>query len=223
MKVLVLGDGLLGNEIVNQTGWDFVSRKKHGFSIKNFDNFITKEYDVVLNCIANTNTYSEDRESHWEVNCVFVDKLIDFCNRENKKLVHISTDYIYTNSVENASEDDVPVHCNNWYGYTKLVSDSIVQIRSNNYLIIRCTHKPKPFPYSDGWIDQVGNFDYVDTISSIIINLIKKDLKGVYNVGTKTKTMYELAKITKDVKGVKSPNKTPKNTSMNLNKLELIK
>jgi hypothetical protein len=51
MKVLVLGDGLLGNEIVNQTGWDFVSRKKHGFSIKNFDNFITKEYDVVLNCI----------------------------------------------------------------------------------------------------------------------------------------------------------------------------
>ena len=27
-KILVLGDGLLGSELVKQTGWDYVSRKK---------------------------------------------------------------------------------------------------------------------------------------------------------------------------------------------------
>jgi hypothetical protein len=27
-KVLVLGDGLLGSEVVKQTGWDYVSRKR---------------------------------------------------------------------------------------------------------------------------------------------------------------------------------------------------
>ena len=27
-KVLVLGDGLLGSELVKQTGWEYVSRKK---------------------------------------------------------------------------------------------------------------------------------------------------------------------------------------------------
>jgi hypothetical protein len=30
MKVLVLGDGLLGNEIIKQTNWDYLSRKKDG-------------------------------------------------------------------------------------------------------------------------------------------------------------------------------------------------
>ena len=33
MKVLVLGDGLLGSEIVRQTNWDCISRKKDGFDI----------------------------------------------------------------------------------------------------------------------------------------------------------------------------------------------
>jgi dTDP-4-dehydrorhamnose reductase len=56
-------------------------------------------------------------------------------------LVHISTDYLYSGSVSNASESDVPVHCNNWYGYTKLLADGLVQLESNNYLICRCTHK----------------------------------------------------------------------------------
>lgn len=28
IKPLVLGDGLLGTELVKQTGWDYISRKK---------------------------------------------------------------------------------------------------------------------------------------------------------------------------------------------------
>jgi hypothetical protein len=135
-----------------------------------------------------------------------------------KKLVHISTDYVYAGSVSNATEEDVPVHCNNWYGYTKLVSDALIQIRSKNYLICRCTHKPNPFPYDSAWVDQVGNFDYVDIISSLIIKGIENDLSGVYNVGTEIKTMYELAKKTKNIKKIFSPIHVPKNTTMNLDK-----
>ena len=33
MKVLVLGDGLLGSEIVKQSGWSYISRKSLGASI----------------------------------------------------------------------------------------------------------------------------------------------------------------------------------------------
>ena len=32
-EVLVLGDGLLGRELVSQTNWDYVSRSKDGFDI----------------------------------------------------------------------------------------------------------------------------------------------------------------------------------------------
>ena len=217
LKVLVLGDGLLGSEIVKQTNWDFVSRK-NGFDINNL-NSIDNSYNVILNCIAHTDTYSKEKEKHWEVNCVFVKNLIEFCNKRNIKLIHISTDYVYTNSIEDASENDVPVHCNNWYGYTKLLGDGLVQLLSDNYLLIRCTHKPTPFPYEKAWINQVGNFDYVDIISNLIIESINKNLNGVYNIGTEKKTIFELAIKTKEVMAIYAPDFVPKNTTMNIDKL----
>lgn len=221
LRVLVLGDGLLGSEIVQQTKWDCLSRKKTSFDINEFESQIEyQNYDVLVNCIANTNTYSDDPKSHWEVNYSFVHRLIKFCNNKNLKLIHISTDYVYTNSVNNASEEDVPVHCQTWYGYTKLLSDGLVQLLSNNYLLIRCTHKPNPFPYDKSWIDQIGNFDYVDAISNLIIKSIKQGLTGLYNLGTDIKTMYELASKTKTTTKVFSPPFVPKNTSMNITKLK---
>lgn len=222
LKVLVLGDGLLGAEVVKQTGWDYVSRKKDGFDIKDVESFhyLFKGYNVILNCIANTDTYSKERDLHWDINYKFVHELILFCNKNDIKLVHISTDYLYSGSVSNASENDVPVHCNNWYGYTKLLADGLVQLESNNYLICRCTHKPTPFPYDAAWIDQVGNFDYIDIISSLMIDMINKDLSGVYNLGTESKSIYQLALKTKsDIKPIFSPDNVPKNTSMNVTKL----
>jgi len=222
LKVLVLGDGLLGSEIVKQTGWEYFSRKKDGFDINNIRELFKLDYEpnVIINCIANTDTYSEDRESHWNTNYVFVNRLIKYCNAFRIKLVHISTDYLYADSVENASENNVPVHCNTWYGYTKLLADGLVQLESNDYLICRCTHKPRPFPYDNAWTNQTGNFDYVDVIADLIIKMVNKDLNGVYNVGTETKTMFELAKETKDVGTAWAPNNVPTNTTMNVDKLK---
>jgi dTDP-4-dehydrorhamnose reductase len=224
-KVLILGDGLLGKELHKQTGWDFISRKTDTLDINNVrafipkNNFQTPIHNIIVNCVANTNTYSTDKDSHWNTNVKFVDDLIDFCNDYNIKLVHISTDYVYAGSVTNASEEDVPVHCNTWYGYTKLVSDALIQLRCKNHLLIRCTHKPYPFPYDGAWIDQIGNFDYVYKIATLIIQSINKNLNGLYNLGTETKTMYELASKTKKVEKTFSPSNVPKNQSMNLNKL----
>ena len=222
LKVLVLGDGLLGSEIVSQTRWECVSRKQGNFDIDNISLWLYKHKpDVIINCIANTDTYSKDRESHWHLNCEFVSNLVNYCNSRNIKLVHISTDYVYAGSVENATEEDVPVHCNNWYGYTKLIGDGLVQLQSNNYLVIRCTHKPTPFPYDEAWINQIGNFDYVTVISNLIVNMVINEQTGVINVGSEVKTMYELAKHTKPLVGKSFvPNHVPHNTSMNITKMK---
>ena len=226
MRRLVLGDGLLGSELVKQTGWDYISRKKDMMDLKDIVYFIRdiEKYDEIINCIAHTDTYDKNRDKHWNVNYKFVTDLVDACI--DKKLIHISTDYIYTNSREEASEEDVPVHCNNWYGYTKLLGDAYVQVKSNKHLVIRCGHKKEPFVYEKAWLNQVGNFDYVSVITKLIIELIDKDCSGIYNVGTETKTMYDLAKRTKsDVKcDVYLHPQIPKNISMNLQKLgETIK
>ena len=219
MKVLVLGDGLLGSEIVKQTNWDYISRKKDGFDIRNRDfNFVG--YDTIVNCIAHTDTYSDNKENNWDINYKGVADLVDYCNIHNIKLVHISTDYVYTNSIANATENDIPIHGNNWYSYTKLLADGYIELKSNNYLICRGTHKPYPFPYKAGFIDQIGNFDYVNVIASIIVDLVKHNEKGIYNVGTELKLMLDLAQRTKkDVELCLKFDKVPGNTTMNLSKL----
>ena len=196
---LVLGDGLLGSELVKQTGWEYVSRKKDGIDFSDIHSYkkYLDGYDEIINCIACTNTYAEHREENWNTNYKGVVDLVDYISSNtSKKLIHISTDYVYTHSKQNASENDVPVHCGNWYGYTKLLGDAYVQLRLRDYLLIRSTHKEEPFPYEKAWINQVGNFDYVSEIATLQIELIKKGVKGVFNIGTDLKTMYELAKKT---------------------------
>ena len=222
--IIVLGYGLLGKEIVRQTNWDYVSRSSNNIDFNKTDWYHYLEtYNIVINCIANTNTYSKDRESHWQTNYVSVMNLVDWCNENDKKIVHISTDYIYSNSISNTSEDDVPVSNKTWYAYTKLLGDAYVQARAKDYLLIRTSFKPSPFPYPEAIITQIGNFDYVNKISELIIKLINKNAVGVFNVGTKRKTIYDLAVQTNaDIRGAfRVLNKEmPRDITMNVSKME---
>jgi|TARA_Y100000034_G_scaffold19410_1_gene21939 dTDP-4-dehydrorhamnose reductase len=222
---LILGDGLLGSELHKQTGWDYVSRKKDGIDFVEIDSYkdYLFEYDEIINCIAHTDTYSDERDEHWDVNYKGVVDLVDWCNMADKKLVQIITDYIYANSEVGVDEDGVPVHCGNWYGYTKLLGDAYVQLKSDNHLLIRSTHKPKPFKYEKAWVNQIGNFDYVTEISKLIVKLVNGNSYGIFNVGTEVKTMYDLAKRTNyDVvpEYKLSDKTTPTNLIMDISKME---
>jgi len=227
IKRLILGDGLLGTELIRQTGWDYISRKKDGIDFSNIDSYKDHlfGYDEIINCIACTNTYDENKEENWNTNYKGVANLVDLCNILGKKIIHISTDYLYTYSKVGATENDVPVHCKNWYGYTKLLADGYVQLKSNNFLLLRNTHKKNPFPHENAWVNQIGNFDYVDIITKYIVKLINKNAVGIYNVGTDVKTIYQLAKKTnKDVKLTYSmiDETAPTNVIMDVSKLEMF-
>lgn len=239
-RIVILGNGLLGTELQRQTNWPILSRQQDGFDITNtssFDMLIdwyedphsgklagTPKYDTVINCIAFTKTYSTDRKRHWDVNYRAVADLVDFCNSWGIKLVHISTTYVYANSVSEATEDDVPVHQATHYAHTKLLADGYVELRSNNYLLIRTTHKPTPFPFKEAWINHVGNFDYVDTIAELIVKVIRAEANGVLNLGTDLKTMYDLAAETvpNAVPTVNTNPLVPTDFSMDLTKMKDI-
>ena len=195
MANLVLGYGKLGKEIVAQTGWDYISRSKDGFDFCDVNSYmdLLDRHNVIINCIAYTNTYSDEKQKHLDVNFKAVCDLADYCNYSGKKLVHISSDYVYSGSVANAKEDDVPVHNRTWYAYSKLLADGYIEVRSNNYLIIRTSFKPNPFPYLAAITTQWGNFDYTDVIASLIVELININATGIINVGTKLKDIYTLA------------------------------
>lgn len=233
MNIVILGNGILAKEIISQTNWPSISRSKDGFELMDKSTYakhlleiyhgviVTRKYDIIINCIANTDTYSDNRSLHWDTNYRGVIWLSDFCEEHGIKLVHISTDYVYTNSVNEASEEDIPIHGNNWYSYTKLLGDSYVQLNPKN-LILRGTHKPYPFPHKEAWVDQIGNFDYINNIANLIVKVIQKNETGVVNIGTEIKSMFTLASKTNHVIPKFTNNNIPKNTSMNINKLQKI-
>lgn len=224
LRAIILGDGLLAKELERQTGWFFVSRRKDKIEFTQEETYFhfLQDYDVIVNCIANTDTYSEDKDSMWNTNYKAVSRLTDYCHNNYKKLVHISTDYVYANSTNTPSETDVPVHAENWYSYTKLIADAYIELKARDYLILRCSHKPTPFPYPKAFANVSGNFDYVDVIASQIIKLVEDDANGIYNIGTPSKTLFMLAQRTKTTtQPDMAPERMPKNLKMNLNKFQL--
>ena len=222
MNILILGDGLLGSELVKQTNWGYISRKKNNIDFTSPGTYthLLKGYKTIINCIACTDTYSIDKTKHWGVNYKAVADLVSFCNLNQIKVIHISTDHIYANSPSNASENTVPQHLGTWYGYTKLLGDAHVQMAAHNYLVIRESHKPYPFPYKEAWDDQLTNGDYVNVIASLIIKLVNNNASGVYNVGTEEKTWYGLTKEEFNTIPSNSHINAPDNVTMDLTKLD---
>ena len=224
MKPIILGDGILGKELHLQTGWDYISRRKDGFDAlnPNFHCLIAQEhgvifypkYDTIINCIANTDSYSEDFQSHLDINYKFVEALVDFCNKWKIKLIHISTEFVYAGN-NNPKETDLPIPDNSWYAKTKLLADHYISLMSNNYLICRELHKANDFSPPQVW-NVITNGDKVKNITPLIIKLINKNAKGIFNVGTSLKSYSDLYP-----KGevINPPPFVPKNTSMDLSKL----
>lgn len=219
---IILGDGLLGSAVIGASGWVFVSRKENGFDINKpnqWKSIIPNGTSAIINLIANTDTYSSDVLSMFNTNYKGVVSLVDYCNERNIKLVHFSTDYVYENSRTNAKETNKakPVTP---YAVSKLLADEYVMKHCNNHLILRGAQKVDPFPYDTAYTNVYGNFDYADTIAEIVIDMIKTDASGLFNIGTPKKSMFDLAKLTKkDVKPGIAPDHFPKDITMNLNKM----
>jgi len=224
MKVLVLGDGLLGSEIVKQTGWDFISRKKDGIDICNLSSYYKYliDYNVIFNATGYTKTYSDEKDIHINTNFKAVIDLVNYCNQTDKKIIQISSDYIYANSKENATENDPPANCANWYAYSKLLGDGYVQTMANKYLLVRTSFRPIPFPYPEISL-QFGNFDYVNIISTFIIELIDKNACGIFNVGKSAPwNNYEMALETRSdikIRKCKAFDSIPDDITMDISKM----
>jgi len=154
--------------------------------------------DVVVNCAAFTDVDAceEEYKRAFKVNALGPRLLARFSNELNFKLVHISTDYIFDGKKkEPYKEDDIPNPVN-LYGRSKLEGEKGVQ-NSKNYLIIRTAWlfgKGKDNFVSfifeklrtSGEIrvikGQTGSPTYADDLANAIIELIRKDVKGIINV-----------------------------------------
>ena len=91
---------------------------------------------------------------------------------------------------------------------------------SNDYLIVRGSHRISPFPYDKAWSNQIGNFDSVDVLVLQWIKLIESGETGVWNIGTQDKSVYDLAILSNDrTEPAMAPPHFPLNTTMDLSKI----
>lgn len=152
------------------------------------------------------------------VNIIGTSNISKYCIEKNKRLVYISTDYIYSGKKGMYKEDD-EILPYNVYAWTKLGGESSVKL-VENHLIIRTSFGDSKFPYKSAFTNLITSKDYVDVISPMILKSAKSNLKGVLNIGTESKSIYEYA-IKRNIVG---PNtlSSPKNFSLNTDRYERI-
>ena len=152
---------------------------------------------VIINCSALTDVdYCESNR----VDAFKVNSLIPFnIAHANKKLkinpivVQISTDQLYKSAKFTDFGDEEPI---NIYSESKLLGDFLIQeiynsciVRTNflfkeqiNWLREKCTSDKEFFLFEDVFCNPIE----ITNAANIIFEIIKKKLKGVYNLGSST-------------------------------------
>jgi len=157
MRILVTGkNGQLGQSInklinidskakynPNSNEFVFVSREDLDLSNKNsIDNYFNNngKFDIIINCAAYTavDKAEEEQELANQVNHLAVEQLARIANKQQAKLIHISTDYVFDGESDKPYIETDKTNPINVYGKTKLAGELALQVvMPTNALIIR--------------------------------------------------------------------------------------
>ena len=112
---------------------------------------------------------------------------------KNIKLIHISTDGVYP-SISGNYKETSRLKPYNYYGLTKLKAEKIVKTMKN-YLIIRTRFFNKnKIQFKNAAVDSFSSSIEVTKLVNIIKILLKKNIKGILNVGGERISDYLLYK-----------------------------
>jgi|AP95_1055475.scaffolds.fasta_scaffold07207_2 dTDP-4-dehydrorhamnose reductase len=231
MKLFVLGgSGFIGNELVQKASFSnevLATYNSHNLIKQNFlpirfsfpgdfeilkKIIITKQPDVIVNFIVNTNLdYCENNKKNaYELNVLFIEKICKLCNEINSKFIHISSDYVFDGKNGNYNENDQtnPV---NYYGYTKQLSEEITLKYSKNVVIRTSSvydlklktnflkfvfeklNKNEPvFAFNDVFTTPI----LVDELIESILRVVTSEKSGIFHIsGDECVSRFEFAKI----------------------------
>ena len=147
MKVAIFGaKGRLGQVLINcitERGYEVFAYSRENFNVDEFlkkDQRIKAHLDVVINTIAITDVdrCEENPAFAQKINAQFPREIARYCDLKNIKLIHISTDYVFSGKNSgHYSEYSVPEPiCA--YGESKLQGEiGVLSIENNRNLVIR--------------------------------------------------------------------------------------
>lgn len=196
MKIAVTGEkGILCNEL-KRLRTDFVFLPKSNFDIRDrsiIEKLSQIDPDAIIHSAAVTDSKAVIRDplNAIRTNIVGTSNICEFCIENKKRLVYISTDYVYPGDSGNYSELD-PVYPHNEYAWTKLGGECAVKLVPNS-LIIRTSFGSSKFAYDVAWTNLITSKDYIDNIAPKILKAALSNVSGVLNIGSDAKSMYSYA------------------------------
>ena len=202
MKKIFLtgGSGTLGSELIKiSKAYDveFIAPESKYCDIRNpFEvrhHILNSKCDTVVHSAAITDvkTTENDPSLAWDVNVLGTINVLKSCKDLGKKLVFISTDYVFDGEKGNYTIDD-PINPLSKYAKTKAAAELLVRTYENS-LVIRTSFFGYEFPYEAAFIDQWSSKDYVDIIAPKVLEEVLSNKIGVVHVGNERRTIYDIA------------------------------
>ncbi|HET9947155.1 MAG TPA: SDR family oxidoreductase [Patescibacteria group bacterium] len=227
-KAKIIGTGLSGlvgsrivellsshyefEDISRKTGTDISDKEALRKRLQN------SQAEVVIHLAAKTNVDAceEDKPmgengEAWKINVIGTENLIEACEKTGKKLLYISTDFVFDgeNTPEGGyTEKDSP-HPINWYAQTKYEAEKRVQNASVPWVIVRIAYPYRAaFEKGDffraiknrlsqnlpiaGISDHTFCPTFIDDIAQGVSVLLEKDVTGIFQMtGSQALSPYE--------------------------------
>lgn len=241
MKILGTGlNGLVGSRIVEllKNSYEF-EYSEVDITDKNLigEKIIKSDAEIILHIAAKTyvdgceedkdediriSGYQDIREQEkawkeektaWAVNVFGTQNIVDACKKNNKKIIYISTDFVFDGDScpnDGYDEEDVPNPIN-WYSKTKYEGEKIVQNSGLQWIIGRTA-----YPYRANFAredftrelidalknkkklkmvtDHIMSPTFIDDIAAALNILISKEQTGIFHItGSQFVSPYEAA------------------------------
>lgn len=242
MKILITGSkGQLGSEIMKcyergctELGTPSVLSKTNevtGVDVDELDitdlgmvlSFLKSgNYDLVINCAAFTNVDGCEvkKDEAFRVNAIGPRNLAIACERNNCKLIHISTDYVFPGDGSKPYMECDLTNPRSSYGHTKLMGEQYVRDFCSRYFIVRTAwlygYQGKNFVKTImnaarklGHLtvvnDQIGNPTNAADLAHHIIKLADTEEYGIYHAtGTGECSWFDFACAIVSEAGIKA-------------------
>lgn len=135
----------------------------------------------------------------WKINIEGTNNIIDAAKKNKKKIIYISTDFVFDGENAPYVEDDVP-HPINWYGQTKYEGEKLVTSSGLPFIIVRIAYPYRAsFPLKQDFVrairnkleqgseimavtDHIMTPTLIDDIARALDRLIEEDATGIYHV-----------------------------------------
>ncbi len=234
-NILITGcKGQLGSEInkihKNYSNFDFIFTDVEQFDVSNIQQvlkfFKENKFDYLINASAYTAVDKAEKEKNlaYKVNASGVKNLAEACKKNNVKLIHISTDYVFDGMNYKPYTEIAPTNPKSVYGQTKLYGEiGIIQSKTehiiirtswlyssfgNNFVktIIKLSNEKEEIAVVN---DQVGTPTNAADLAELILNIIENTEKnnifhsGMYHYSNEgVCSWYDFAKEIVEIKNL---------------------